>query len=70
MTSPTYQRQNFPDRIVLEPSTPADSCIIWLHGLGASGDDFVPVRRICYRLSIPLSHPCCAPFIRMHHSSR
>lgn len=43
MTSPTYQRQNFPDRIVLEPSTPADSCIIWLHGLGASGDDFVPV---------------------------
>lgn len=43
MTSPTYQRQNFPDRIVLEPSTPADSCIIWLHGLGANGDDFVPV---------------------------
>ncbi|MBU2038377.1 MAG: carboxylesterase, partial [Gammaproteobacteria bacterium] len=43
MTSPTYQRQNFPNRIVLEPSTPADSCIIWLHGLGASGDDFVPV---------------------------
>lgn len=43
MTSPTYQRQNFPDRIVLEPSTPADSSIIWLHGLGASGDDFVPV---------------------------
>ena len=43
MTRPTYQRQNFPDRIVLEPSMPADSCIIWLHGLGASGDDFVPV---------------------------
>ncbi len=43
MTSPTYQRQNFPDRIILEPSIPADSCIIWLHGLGASGDDFVPV---------------------------
>ena len=43
MTRPTYQRQNFPDRIVLEPSMPADSCIIWLHGLGASGDDFVPL---------------------------
>lgn len=28
---------------VLEPSQPATACIIWLHGLGASGDDFVPV---------------------------
>ncbi|MCD8524012.1 MAG: dienelactone hydrolase family protein [Saccharospirillaceae bacterium] len=44
MTRPTYQRQDFSDRIVLEPSMPADSCMIWLHGLGASGDDFVPVQ--------------------------
>ena len=27
----------------LEPEQPADACVIWLHGLGASGDDFVPV---------------------------
>lgn len=29
--------------IVLEPVGPADSAVIWLHGLGASGDDFAPV---------------------------
>jgi phospholipase/carboxylesterase len=27
--------------IELDSSTPADSCIIWLHGLGADGSDFV-----------------------------
>ena len=29
--------------IVSEPVGPADSAVIWLHGLGASGDDFAPV---------------------------
>lgn len=28
---------------VLEPKATADSAVIWLHGLGASGHDFVPV---------------------------
>jgi phospholipase/carboxylesterase len=28
---------------VLEPKGPADAAVIWLHGLGASGHDFVPV---------------------------
>ncbi|HVK99922.1 MAG TPA: alpha/beta fold hydrolase [Dongiaceae bacterium] len=28
---------------VLEPVQPATASVIWLHGLGASGDDFVPV---------------------------
>lgn len=28
---------------IIEPKTTADSCVIWLHGLGASGHDFVPV---------------------------
>ncbi|MDY6922161.1 MAG: alpha/beta fold hydrolase [Pseudomonadota bacterium] len=27
----------------IEPESPADACVIWLHGLGASGHDFVPV---------------------------
>lgn len=27
----------------LEPASPADACVIWLHGLGANGHDFVPV---------------------------
>lgn len=29
--------------IELNPSTPATATVIWLHGLGASGHDFVPV---------------------------
>lgn len=29
--------------IVLEPRAPADACVIWLHGLGADGHDFVPM---------------------------
>ena len=31
------------DAVVVEPSQTADSAIIWLHGLGASGHDFEPV---------------------------
>lgn len=31
------------DTIKHEPSNPADAVIIWLHGLGASGNDFVPM---------------------------
>ena len=27
---------------IVEPSAPADACVIWLHGLGADGHDFVP----------------------------
>ena len=33
----------FLDAELLEPQVPADACVIWLHGLGASGHDFVPV---------------------------
>ena len=29
--------------IKLETGTPVEKSVIWLHGLGASGDDFVPV---------------------------
>jgi phospholipase/carboxylesterase len=29
--------------IEIEPRTPARSCVIWLHGLGADGNDFVPI---------------------------
>lgn len=28
---------------VIEPAGQVDACVIWLHGLGASGHDFVPV---------------------------
>ncbi len=29
--------------IEIEPNQPAKSAVIWLHGLGASGDDFAPI---------------------------
>lgn len=29
--------------VTLEPASPADACVIWLHGLGASGHDFEPI---------------------------
>ncbi len=38
---------------VLEPGRPADAAVIWLHGLGASGHDFVPVVP---HLGLPAGH--------------
>lgn len=29
------------DAEIIEPQSPADACVIWLHGLGADGHDFV-----------------------------
>jgi phospholipase/carboxylesterase len=31
------------DAVVLEPATRAEAAVIWLHGLGADGNDFVPI---------------------------
>lgn len=31
------------DPLIIEPATTADSCVIWLHGLGADRYDFLPV---------------------------
>jgi phospholipase/carboxylesterase len=38
---------------VIEPKTKADAAVIWLHGLGASGHDFVP---IVPHLGLPEKH--------------
>ncbi|HSX69580.1 MAG TPA: alpha/beta hydrolase [Pseudomonas sp.] len=35
--------------LVVEPSQPADSCVIWLHGLGADRYDFEPVAQMLQR---------------------
>lgn len=32
-----------PESVLIEPDSPADACVIWLHGLGADGNDFVPI---------------------------
>lgn len=39
----THTTRRSSDCVVLEPATPADASVIWLHGLGADGFDFVPI---------------------------
>ncbi len=34
------------DALIVEPTSPADSCVIWLHGLGADRTDFLPVAQM------------------------
>lgn len=43
-----------PDTVIVEPASPASACVIWMHGLGADGHDFVPIVREL-RLPAPLS---------------
>jgi phospholipase/carboxylesterase len=31
------------ESVILDPATPTDAAVIWLHGLGADGYDFVPI---------------------------
>ncbi len=41
------------DRITIEPNVTATACVIWLHGLGDSGDGFAP---IVPELKLPNNH--------------
>jgi phospholipase/carboxylesterase len=41
------------EKIIIEPKSPATSCVIWLHGLGDSGDGFAPVVPM---LGLPQNH--------------
>lgn len=41
------------DCITLEPPAKATACVIWMHGLGADGNDFVP---IVPELDLPREH--------------
>lgn len=43
--------------VEIKPKTPANAAIIWLHGLGASSDDFVPMAK----------HLKLSPDIAMHY---
>jgi phospholipase/carboxylesterase len=38
-----YTTHETEESVVLEPATTADATVIWLHGLGADGHDFVPI---------------------------
>ena len=39
----THRIQETADAVVLAPAAPATASVIWLHGLGADGHDFVPI---------------------------
>lgn len=39
----SYTTQESADAVVLTPSAPPNAAVIWLHGLGADGFDFVPI---------------------------
>jgi len=39
--------------IVVEPTIPADACVVWLHGLGANGHDFADAPA---QLTLPRQH--------------
>jgi len=39
----THRIQESADAVVLAPAAPASASVIWLHGLGADGHDFVPI---------------------------
>ena len=38
-----YSTHESAESVILEPAAPADAAVIWLHGLGADGFDFVPL---------------------------
>lgn len=41
------------ERVTINPNSPATSCVIWLHGLGDSGDGFAPIVPV---LNLPKNH--------------
>lgn len=49
-----YHLTESADSVILDPPVPAGACVIWLHGLGADGHDFVPIVE---ELRLPQSMP-------------
>ncbi|MGB8694359.1 MAG: hypothetical protein WCD08_12710, partial [Steroidobacteraceae bacterium] len=50
--------------VVVEPGTPPTAAVIWLHGLGADGYDFVPIvleLKLPPKLSTRFVFPHSAP---------
>ncbi len=60
-----YTTQETPEYVLLNPTAPATAAVIWLHGLGADGFDFVPVVQ---ELRLPASLP--VRFIFPHAAQR
>src|SRR3954464_3077697 len=60
-----YTRHDTQHTVTLQPASAATASIIWLHGLGADGNDFVP---IVPELRLPTS--MSARFIFPHATHR
>jgi phospholipase/carboxylesterase len=60
-----YSTQESPESVILNPAAPATAAVIWLHGLGADGYDFVPIVE---ELRLPASLP--VRFIFPHAQQR
>jgi phospholipase/carboxylesterase len=60
-----YTTHQSDDAIVLAPAAPATAAVIWLHGLGADGFDFVPIVN---ELRLPATLP--VRFVFPHAQSR
>ena len=59
-----YTTQESAEAVVLTPSSPATATVIWLHGLGADGFDFVPIvneLRLPATLPVRFIFPHAAP---------
>ncbi len=46
MERAVYTEPQMSDPLIIEPANTADSCVIWLHGLGADRYDFLPVAEL------------------------
>lgn len=44
-TAPIMKLQESADAVIVQPDGPVRATVIWLHGLGADGHDFVPIVR-------------------------
>jgi phospholipase/carboxylesterase len=60
-----YTTQESAEAVVLDPSAPPTASVIWLHGLGADGFDFVPIVN---ELRLPATLP--VRFIFPHATAR
>ena len=60
-TALKYVREESADCVVLAPAARASACVIWLHGLGADGYDFVPIVS-----ELSLSASCAPRFVFPH----
>lgn len=60
-----YTQQETADAVILSPAQTASAAVIWLHGLGADGFDFVPIVN---ELRLPESPP--VRFVFPHASAR